>query len=62
MMKNETASLYCNKVENILGSDLKMRDKEVLKHFYRSFIVYVKNIYNLIGQEGYIGRFALFNI
>lgn len=39
-----------------------MRDKEILKHFYRSFIVYVKNIYNLIGQEGYIGRFALFNI
>lgn len=39
-----------------------MRDKEVLKHFYRSFVVYVKSIYSLIDQEGYIGRFALFNI
>lgn len=39
-----------------------MRDKEVLKHFYRSFVVYVKSIYSLIDQEGYIDRYALFNI
>lgn len=28
-----------------------MRDKEVLKHFYRSFVVYVKSIYSLIDKK-----------
>ena len=46
MMQNEAATVYCNKVENILGVDVtitrRKRDKEVLNHFYSVFFAYVE--------------------